>query len=288
MIKVTRTEQHIIRNKDPSWKIIDQLSFKSKNLYNYANYLIRQEFINNNKWIQYNELFKLIKESDAYKDIGSNVGQQTLKVLDKAWKSFFIAIKDWKNNPNKYLGRPKLPKYKNKDGRFIVGIDNIKVHIENNYIKFSWKPLKDLNNKYRTKVKGKLMQLRFVPKGSCYVMEVVYEIEVPECDSKSKRIIGIDLGVNNFATISNNTGLKPFVINGKIIKSMNQYYNKKKAELQSDLKLKYNRNWSNRLQKLTDKRNNKINNFIHKASKYIIDWCVLYNIDTIIIGHNNE
>lgn len=220
--------------------------------------------------------------------MGSNVGQQTLKVLDKAWKGFFVSIKDWKKNPSKYLGRPKLPKYKDKDGRFLVGIDNIKVAIVEGYIRFGWKPLKELNNKFKTNVKGKLIQLRFVPKGSCYVMEVVYEIEVPECDSESKRIIGIDLGVNNFATISNNTGLKPFVINGKIIKSMNQYYNKKKAELQSDLKLRYNKNWSNRLQNLTDKRNNKINNFIHKSSKYIVDWCILYNIDTIVIGHNNE
>lgn len=288
MPKVTRTEQHVIKNKDPSWKVIDQLSFKSKNLYNHANYIIRQEFINNNKWIQYNKLFHLIKNSEHYKNIGSNVGQQTLKVLDKTWKSFFVSIKDWKKNPSKYLGRPKLPKYKDKNGRFFVGIDNIKVSIIDGYIRFSWKPLKVLNNRFRTNVNGKLMQLRFIPKGSCYVMEIVYEIEVPEYDSESKRIVGIDLGVNNFATISNNAGLKPFIINGKIIKSMNQYYNKKKAELQSDLKLKYNKYWSNRLQKLTDKRNNKINNFIHNASKYIIDWCVLYNIDTIVIGHNNE
>lgn len=285
---VNRVEKHNINKNDNVWKIIDEYCLKSKNLYNYANYIIRQEFINNKRYIKCNDLDKMLQSHETYKELGSQAAQKTLQLLDKAWKSFFVIIKDWSKNPNKYLGKPKMPKYKDKDGRFILMIKNTQFSIDNNYIRFGWKPLKELNNKFKTNVKGKLMQLRFVPKGSCYVMEIVYEIEVPDYSSESKRIIGIDLGVDNFATISNNTGLKPFVINGKIIKSMNQYYNKKKAELQSDLKLKYNKNWSNRLQKLTDKRNNKINNFIHNASKYIIDWCVLYNIDTIVIGHNNE
>lgn len=286
-MRVNRVEQHIIKKNDLSWKLIDDLCFKSKNLYNYANYIIRQEFINNGKWIQYNELFQLCKESEPYKEIGSNVGQQTLKILDKTWKSFFIAIKDWKQNPSKYLGRPKLPKYKDKiKGRNVVGIDNIKFSISDGYLRFSWKPLKSLNNKFKTNACGKLMQFRFVPKRNHYVMEIVYEIDVPETSLTSNRIIGIDIGVDNFATISNNAGLNPFIINGKTIKSMNQYYNKKKAEFQSNLKLNHNKDWSNKLQQLTDKRNNKINDYLHKASKYIVDWCIENQIDTVIIGKN--
>ena len=88
---------------------------------------MRQEFINNNRWIHYNELFQLVKKSDAYKDIGSNVGQGTLRVLDKNWKSFFNAMKDWKQNPEKYLGRPRIPKYREKDGRFLLSLDSNKV-----------------------------------------------------------------------------------------------------------------------------------------------------------------
>lgn len=287
-MKVNRVEQHIIKKNDLSWKLIDDLCFKSKNLYNYANYIIRQEFINNNRWIHYNELFQLCKDSEPYKDMGSNVGQQTLRMLDKNWESFFKSIKDWKRNPNKYLGRPKLPKYKDKNGRNILGIDNIKFSIVNEYLRFSWKPLKSLNNIFKTKAYGKLMQVRFVPKKSYYVMEIVYEIDVLNTNSDFNRIIGIDLGVDNFATISNNTGLQPFVINGRTIKSMNQYYNKKKAEIQSDLKLKHNKDWSNRLQQLTNKRNNKINDYLHKTSKYIVDWCVENQIDTVVIGKNKN
>lgn len=283
---VQRVEQHNIKKNNKSFNIIDSLCFSSKNLYNYANYIIRQEFINNNKWIRDNELDKLLQQHETYKELGSQASQKTLQLLDKNWKSFFVAIKDWNKHPDKYLNRPRLPKYKDKNGRSALILKNIQCSIIDGYLKFSWKPLKHLNGLFRTKVKGKLLQVRFVPHKSHYTMEIVYETEVPECNLESSRIIGIDLGVDNFATVSNNAGLQPFIVNGRIIKSMNQYYNKKKAELQSELMLNNKKHWSNRLQQLTDKRNNKIQYFIHKASKYIVDWCVLYEIDTVIIGRN--
>lgn len=102
-MKVQRVEQHNIRPNSDFHKFIDEYCFKSKNLYNYANYIIRQEFIENGRWIRYNELFQLTKDSDAYKEIGSNTGQGTLRILDKVWKSFFASIKDWSKYPNKYL-----------------------------------------------------------------------------------------------------------------------------------------------------------------------------------------
>ena len=287
-MKVNRVEKHFIKYKSAAWKIIDELSFKSKNLYNYANYCIRQEFINNNKYINYYDLKKLLKTHESFKEYGSQASQQTLVVLDQNWKSFFIMIKDWNKNKQKYLGRPKLPKYKPKDGRFPVIITNIQFKKENEYIRFSWKPLHKLNNMFKTNIKGKLMQARFIPKGVNYVLEIVYEIDIPNINEHNQKIVGIDIGVNNLATVSNNIGLKAFVINGKPLKSINQYYNKKKSKLQSDLKIKHNKNWSNKLERLNNKRNNKITNYLHKASKYIINWCVLYDIDTLIVGHNKK
>jgi len=288
-VKVNRVEQHLIKKSDGIYKIIDDLCFKSKNVYNYANYIVRQEFIKNNRWIRYNELANIIKDSEPYRDLGSNVGQQTLRLLDKNWKSYFKSIKDWNKNKNKYLGRPKLPKYKDKEkGRNILVIDNIKCSIRDGYLRFSWKPLKPLNNKFRTNATGKLMQVRFIPKNKSYVMEIVYEIDIPEPKEESNRIIGIDIGVDNLATVANNVGLNPFIINGRPLKSINQYYNKKKAQIQSELKKKNNKDWSNKLQKLTDKRNNKISDYIHKASKHIIDWCMQNQIDTIVIGRNKN
>jgi len=117
-------------------------------------------------------------------------------------------------------------------------------------------------------------------------MEIVYEVKVSEVKPESKNVIGIDLGVNNFATITNNIGLKPIIINGKGIKSINQYYNKQKAKIQSELKIRHDKNWSNRLDILTRKRFNRIKNFMHNSSRYIINYCLENSIDTIIVGLN--
>lgn len=215
---------------------IDNICFKSKNLYNYANYIIRQEYINNGEYLNYYVTSKSLKTHDTFRELGSNNGQMVLKVLDRNWKSFFEANKDYNKNPHKYLGKPRIPNYKDKNGRNIFVLDSNKVHLKDDYIYFSWKPMKQFNNLFRTKVGNGLKEIRFIPRGSNYIMEIVYEVEIDNSLKESKNIIGIDLGVNNFITISNNIGIKPIIINGGIIKSMNQYYNKKQAEIRSQLK----------------------------------------------------
>lgn len=265
------------------------MCFKSKNLYNYANYAnytIRQEYILNKKYINYNTIAGLLKTSESYRNLESNNGQAVLKILDKNWKSFFVANKDYQSNPHKYLGKPRIPNYKDKNGRNIFVLDSNKVHLKDDYIYFSWKPMKQFNNLFRTKIESRPKEARFVPRGFDYVMEVVYEVEIPSEKTISQNIIGIDLGVNNFVTIGNNIGLKPIVVNGGVIKSMNQYYNKKQAEMRKELKLNNSLNWSKRLDRLNNKRYNKVNNYMHKVSKFIINYCLENNIDTIVCGYN--
>ena len=285
---VQRIEQHQIKQSHPMYKAISNLCFKSKNVYNYGNYLIRQEFINNNKWIRYVELSKLINQSECFKDLGSNSAQMTLRILDKTWKSFFKAIKDWSKNPSKYLGKPNLPKYKKKDGRFTCVLTNMQTHLKDGYLYFAFKELKPFNNLIKTNVKGKLLQTRFIPKNNIYILEIVYEIEVPEQIQESKNICSIDIGVNNFVTLTNNLGLKPIVINGRALKSINQYYNKELAKYKSILKKTNKKDWSKRLDNISIKRYNRIKYFMHKASKTIIEYCKGANIDTIVIGNNKE
>ncbi|WJM13683.1 RNA-guided endonuclease InsQ/TnpB family protein [Geobacillus stearothermophilus] len=282
-ILVTRVEQHQINSYHYLYHYCNDLCFKSKNLYNYANYIVRQEFINNNEWIRYNSLDKMLKHKQVYKELPAQTSQQILRLLDKNWKSFFKAIKDWSKNKEKYLGKPKLPKYKKKNGRNVVIFTNQQCKIKDGYIKF---PKTDL--KLKTKVIEGLQQVRIVPKGSIYVIEVVYKKEIPNMIRESNRVVGIDLGLNNFVTMVNNIGETPIVINGKGVKSINQYYNKQKAYFQSILKKQNGLNWSKRLEKLTLKRNNKIKDFMHKASRYVVDWCVKHNIDTIVIGKNDN
>ncbi len=285
-MKVNRVEQHQIKKTHPLYKVIDDFCFRSKNLYNYANYIIRQEFINNGKYIKYHDMDKALQKTEPYKELMSQAAQCTLQVLDRNWKSFFVAIKHWSKHPDKYLGRPKIPKYKNKDGRFPWFLKNNQTWIKDGYLGFQ---LRVMNGyQFKTNAKGRLISVRFIPKGSIYVMEIVYEAEVFEAKTESQNIIGIDLGVNNFATITNNIGLKPIIINGKGIKSINQYYNKKKAKIQSELKIRHGKGWSNRLDKLNQKRFNRVKNFMHNSSRYVINYCLENSIDTIIIGLNKE
>lgn len=282
-----RVEKHDIKRSHRIYKVVDDLCYKSKNLYNYANYIVRQEYIKNENYINYYDMKKELKTHEPFISLGSQAAQQTLSILDTAWKSFFAAIKDYDKNKHKYLGRPNLPNYKNKEGRQVVILSNIQFKRIDGCIKFSWKPFRGF--KVPTKITDKLMQIRFVPKGNHYTMEIVYETEVPiPIVHQIRRIAAIDLGVNNFATVSNNTGNQPFIINGKIIKSINQYYNKKKARMQTDLLKNNGMKWSRKLQQLSSKRANKVDYYMHNSSKYIIEWCIDHQIDTLIIGRNKK
>lgn len=287
-IKTQRCEQIIIKRNHPKFKVIDQQCFHSKNLYNEANYVLRQEFINNNKYISYYDMNKEFKTHENYKLTFSQPANCTLRLLDKNWKSYFVAIKDWKKNPSKYLGMPKLPKYLKKNGRFLWMIPNNQLHYnyENGTIHISNRLVNDYD--WKCCCLGRIIQVRFVPRGSCYVMEIIYETEIPNTNKKPKSIASIDLGVNNLVTMTNNIGLNPIIINGKGIKSVNQYYNKRLAKEKSLLKIRHNKDWSKKLQKLTDKRYEMIKYQMHCISKYVVDWCVLYGIDTLIVGHNNN
>lgn len=284
--KVIRCEQQFIKKGHPLYDIVDKHCFYSKNVYNQANYLLRQEFTKNKCYLGATQVQKLMQSMDCYKECGSQAAQKTIQMVDKAWKSYFSAIKDWKKYPSKYLGMPKIPKYLNKDGRQVFALKNVQCSLKDRLFRISYKPF----NQYtvKTHAQGKLMQCRFVPRGSHYVMEIVYEMEVPECNEQSERIAAIDIGVDNFITMVNNIGEQPIVVKGGVIKSINQYYNKQKAKLQSELKTTNKKDWSKRLQKLTDKRYEMIKYQMHCISKYVVDWCVLYNIDTLIVGHNDD
>lgn len=287
MINITLVEKHAVKINNEYFKCIDDYSFKVKNLYNYANFIVRQEFINNKKWIRYSELDKLCKDSEPYKSLMAQTSQQTLKLLDKNWKSFFESIKDYSKNKDKYTGRPKLPKYKPKsNGRYNIIFTNQNCKIKDGYILFP-KVMDGL--KLKTKVSKGLQQVRIKPNGNSYVVEIVYKIEDKCIKENNGRYISLDIGIDNLATITNNFGDTPVILNGKNLKSINKYYNKLIAHYNS-----LNNGWNksktrtNRMKRIDSKRNNMIEDLIHKYSRLVVDYAVCNDVSVIVIGNNKD
>ena len=213
----------------------------------------------------------------------SKVSQHVLKLLDKNWKSFFAALEAYREDPSKFLGRPKLPGYKDKaKGRNILvyTIQALsKPALKQGIIKPSGLPIE---------IKTQHMhidQVRIVPRNGFYVVEVVYEREPEQAQVNPTLMAAIDIGVNNLVALtSNKTDFIPRLVNGRPIKSINQYYNKQRERYQK--KMSTNHSNSRELERLTNKRTRRIDNYMHTASRRIIDLLVAEGIGTLIIGKN--
>ncbi len=279
-------EQHVIRKNDLRYEAIDQAAFASKNLYNAANYEIWQTFIFQGVYLNYNKMYQRMKDHPAYKALPAKVSQQVLRTLDKNWHSFFKAIAEWREHPEKFLGRPSLPKYKEKQqGRnlLIYTIQAIsKPALRQGFIQPSGLPIQ-IKTKHRN-----VDQARIIPRHGFYVVEVVYEQEAIQSDVDPTLFAGIDIGVNNLATLtSNKKGFVPRLVNGRPVKSVNQFYNKRKAELDQRLmKMDTRRRTSHQLERLAITRTCRINHYLHTASRRIINLLVAEGIGTLIIGKN--
>lgn len=292
---IQQVEKHVIKKSHPYYNMFCEYTHLAKNLYNHANYLVRNEFVETGKWLRYSKLDKLLREDLEYPDYrnmpASQSAQQVLRLLDTTWKSFFNSIKDWSKNKDKYSGQPRLPKYKPKDGKMVLIVTNQQVRQKGDLLHFP-KSFCGFTVKSRCVTLAnfeKINQVRIVPKGQSFCLEIVYSISVEsELHSDNGRYMSIDLGLDNLATVVTNTGLQPIIVNGKGLKSTNQYYNKKTAHYQSVAKQMNNQHYTNRLYRLTQKRKLKIEDYLHKVSRYIVDFAFEHQINTIVIGNNKD
>lgn len=284
------TERHIIKPSDARYVEMDKLCFLSKNLYNATLYAVRQHFFETKKYLGFfklNSHFSKINQLD-YRALPTKVSQQTMRILDQNMQSFFKLLK--LKQTGCYNNKTSVPRYLNTlSGRFMVVYDMqaiSKKYIKNNIIK-----LYKSNIQFETKIdqtKHVIKQARLVPKNGYIVFEVVYEVKEEPIKQSNERYLSIDLGLNNLATISSNV-IKPQIINGKPLKSINQNYNKRVASLKSILATtnkNTNKKSSKLIQSITNNRNNKIKDYLHKVSRYIINHAVSNNINTIVIGYN--
>src|SRR5215472_12100124 len=106
-----RVEQQVIESSHPQFRAIDALAFASKNLWNLANYHVRQSFLLQQRYLNNAALFPVLKETDAYQALPAKVANQVLLQLHHAWTAFFEAMDVYRECPAKFTGRPKLPNY---------------------------------------------------------------------------------------------------------------------------------------------------------------------------------
>jgi putative transposase len=280
-------EKHIIGRSDPRYNAIDEAAFKSKNLYNATLYIVRQVFILAGEYLNYNTMDKVMQKHEAYRELPTKVAQMAVKQVHDAWVSYFQAITEYREHPEKFQARPKLPGYKDKgEGRNLLvynmqAVSRGKRTRDRGLVKPSQL---DITVKTRQNPKA-IDQVRIIPRKGYYVVEIVYERKESQAEVNQEYIAGVDLGVNNLlALTSNKPGFQAVVVNGRPIKSVNQYYNKRKAALQKALG---HTGSTHRMERMTNKRARRIDHYMHTASKHVVDLLVREGIGMLVIGKND-
>ena len=281
--------KHLSKNE---YKALRELCFLSKNIYNVALYNIRQYYFTEKKFLGYSSNYHLCKDNENYALLNANSAQQIIKAVDRNFKSFFALIEKAKKGEYQYKDI-KLPKYLPKEGFFnlIFGEFNCSGDI----FKVPMSPaFKKLYGKIEINIpsnlKGKtIKEVRILPKGNnarFFEIQWIYEIKEYEGNLNKNNVLAIDLGVDNLCTCTTNDG-KAFIIDGKKLKSINQWANKENSRLQSIKDKQKIEKVTKAQRKLWTKRNNRVNDYLNKTVKVIIDYCLKNDIGTIAIGYNH-
>ncbi len=287
-MKVIRTEQIFIHDNGA----ISKMCHISKNLFNQTNYILRNQFFRKEKMSLYKELAKEfaepsdIEENNNFRKLPAKTAQWTIKKVKQSWTSFFGSLRSYKKNPELFNGVPKPPKYKHKNGEFMLIFTNQQCSIAHGILKFP----KIMDLEVETRLDNvDLREVRIIPSGVGYNVEIVYSKEISDISELSpKRILGIDIGVRNIITIGNNISEKGIAVKGGVLKSINQYFNKELARLKSiNDRQRKNKENTKRINKIYMVRNRKIRDIMHKLSNAVIAYAMNNEIDTIVIGHNN-
>jgi putative transposase len=271
-----KPEQHIIKDdRFTDWCV------KARNLYNQSLYYWRQSIFGNIQYFSEYELMKLMAKhnEENFRALPANTSQQIIKFLFKNIKSWQKARKEYAKNPSKFSGKPKMPNYKKSLSELYFTYNQVSV--KDGFVHF---PKKLGIKPMKTKIK-RIDFCRIVPKSNHFIVDFVYTVEDVQKKEYNDKWMGIDIGLNNLATCSSNV-VEPFIINGKSLKAVNNFYNKRKKQLQS--KLKENIFTSKRIERLTFRRNQKIKDYIHKSSRRIVDLAKENDITKIIIGKNEN
>lgn len=265
----------------------------SKNIYNQSIYNIRQHYFAEGTYLRYEANYPFMKNEENYKVLGAAVAQQTMKCADNAFKSFFGLLKLAKSG--KYASwKIKMPKYLKKESMYKICLVQAQTSDGMLLVPMSYQMKKNNYDSIRIKIPPylhdkKIRQIHIIPKHNGKYFEAVYmfddaEQETPILDSE--KALSIDLGVSNLATCVTNEG-ESFIVDGKKLKSINQWYNKELARLSSIKDKQKIKSYTNRQYAITNKRNNRVSNYMYNAAKLIIDYCIKHKIGNIVVGYND-
>ena len=268
-----------------------RLCHTAKDLTNQAIYCCRQYFFNERKYLGYEKVYAELKTCDNYRLIAANMSQQLLKEVDGSFKSFFALLKLVKEKGYS-ASAVKIPNYLPKDGFTTLVVAEFAIRHGVFVLPYSRSYNKD-HEKVKIKVppilEGKnVKEIRIIPKDHARFFEIQYTYEAaatPKELDKSKAL-GIDLGVDNLATCVTTDG-EAFLLDGRRLKSINQWYNKENARLQSIKdKQKFGKGKTHRQKSLLNKRNRRVNDYISKAAKMIVTYCLAHKIGQLVCGYN--
>ncbi|WP_028775567.1 RNA-guided endonuclease InsQ/TnpB family protein [Shimazuella kribbensis] len=236
-------------------------------------------------------LFKVMAQND-YRSLPTQTSQWVMKTVFQNWKSYFCSLQTYKKDPSVFRGRPKIPKYSRSNQKEVLFTNQDCAVKANKFLKFP-KTKKQLNIGKLGVTEGRLKQVRILPKYGQYIVEIVVEVSLEFQErTETNCLMSIDLGIDNLATTVTNTGSAPLLVKGKHVKSINQYYNKRKAYYLSRLRQGKQPNegpyTSKRLERIHQKRHQKLKDIFHKASSHIVNLAVLEKVDAIIIGRNKD
>lgn len=272
------------------FEILLELCRLSKNLYNSALYSVRQYYFTENRYLSYESNYHVCKDNENYQLLNTDIAQQTMKVVDRNFKSFFSLIKKAKSGSYQF-NAIKLPHYLPKDGYFSLIIPRVKV--KDGYFSIPMSPaFKKQHGELKLRYPDELLdkkvkEIRIHPKynGRFFEVEFVYLQEKEETNLDSDNALSIDLGLNNLATCVTNTGAS-FIVDGRYLKSINQWYNKENARLQSIKDKQGIKGITLKQAIITTNRNNAVNDYLNKSARKIINYCIENDIGNLVIGYN--
>lgn len=290
-------QSNVIRHlSEEQYQILRELCQLSNNLYNVALYNIRQYFFSQKLFLTYESNYHECKDNENYVMLQAGVAQQTLKVADRSFKSFFNLLKKCKTGDYRYHD-VKIPHYRKKGGYFKLILSTNAISVKNGYFKLPISreyrkvhpDMKDILIPYPDRLNGaELREVRICPydNGRYFKIQYVYHWYKEEANVNPDNIMAIDLGVENLATCTSNVET-PFIMDGRKLKSINQYWNKEKARLQS-IAMKQGQKNTHRINRITVKRNNQVKDIIKKSARYIINNCIENQIGTLVVGYNKD